>query len=840
MSKSISLISCILFLSVALSYGQQTIRGKVIDMNSGAFLPFASLSQDGNHLGVADMTGEFTLEIPENATGLTASYPGYFPQTVSIRPGKPLSFTLREHSDANTEQQIKSDIDIANHLVQRVIRKKKDNYPENILDSYTFRSYQKSVITAHPDSINDQIDSIYKKQKNDLVLKKIDSSNYLLKQQLLRTHLYLIETAVKVDYSRDEGRKETITGNQMAGLEEPLYRLLKFQLQSFSIYKESYTLLGTTYKSPLAGNALKTYNYRIIDTILKEGRPAFLVHFSPKRSTLKAKLEGVLYIDTVSLALQKGHIQHRNGLDIRARQDYTYFEKENIWFPTQAQLNIKKGDGDKPVDLFDRMIIKVNEPSSNPDLVHTNNDFPDKQIRYTAEQYNTDIAFNIPVTIEKRAKDIKVTRNAFSRKDTFWNQQRSAPLKLREYRTYNELDSIAIAQRINERFAFLSKLFTGYLSTRYIDFDLKYLIKYNNYEAFRLGMGAITNDNFSKRFRLKGYGVYGTKDDEFKYGATASYKLLPRNETWVGVDYKDDLVETGSAKFITDGRTFYVFEPRLFNITSFHRNKDVSTFIRHEINPALRLQLQWSHIKTAPTYPYTYVYNDQTFENYTTNTGTFSLYWAPNNTYLTFEEGNSLLSPGFPQFNLQFTQGLKGVMGSNFGFTKTQLRIRHRVNTFGAGAIDLNMTGGLAFGDLPITELYHASPNQPKAQALLSRFSVAGRESFETMYFDEFFSDRYLSLQAKYLAPPFKITDKITPQVSFITRFAIGDIRNPENHIGIPFQSLKEGYYESGLEFNNIFSGFGLSTMYRYGPYNLPLFTDNISLKFTFYLSLGI
>ncbi|TRZ44849.1 carboxypeptidase-like regulatory domain-containing protein [Robertkochia marina] len=829
-----------LFISVAFSYGQQTVRGIVTDMNTGKHLPFASVNHENAHLGVTDMTGNFTLQIPENATRFTVTYPGYLPKTVSVAQGKILTITLQKHPSSNIESQIKSNIAAANSLMEKVIRKKKDNYPENILDSYTFRSYQKSVITAHPDSINDRIDSIFRKQKNNLVLRKVDSSNYFLKQQLLRTHLYLIETSVKVDYSSKEGRKETIVANQMAGLEEPLYRLLKFQLQSFSIYKESYTLLGTTYKSPLAGNALKTYNYRVIDTVLNEGRPAFLVYFYPKRTSKKAQLKGALYIDTVSLALQKGHIQHRNGLDISARQDYTYFEEENIWFPTQAKLNIKKGDGDKPVDLFDRMIIEVNEPSSDSKLIHTNNDFPDKQIRYTAEQYNTDIAFNIPVTIEKRAKDIRVAPNAFSRQDPFWNLQRSAPLTLREYRTYNELDSIAIAQRINERFAFLSKLFTGYLSTRYIDFDLKYLLKYNNYEAFRLGMGAITNDNFSKRFRLKAYGVYGTKDAEFKYGATGSYKLLPTNETWIGVDYKDDLVETGSDKFITDGRTFYVFEPRLFNITSFHRNKAVSTYFQHEINPALRIQLQWSHIKTDPTYPYTYLYNQQSFDNYTTNTGTFSLYWAPNNTYLTFRDSNSLLSPGFPQFNLQFTQGLKGVMGSDFGFTKTQLRIRHRINTFGAGAIDLNMTGGLAFGDLPITELYHASPNQPKAQALLSRFSVAGRDSFETMYFDEFFSDRYLSLQAKYLAPPFKISDKITPQVSFITRFAIGDIRNPENHIGIPFQSLKEGYYESGLEFNNIFSGFGLSTMYRYGPYNLPLFTDNISLKFTFYLSLGI
>ncbi len=44
----------------------------------------------------------------------------------------------------------------------------------------------------------------------------------------------------------------------------------------------------------------------------------------------------------------------------------------------------------------------------------------------------------------------------------------------------------------------------------------------------------------------------------------------------------------------------------------------------------------------------------------------------------------------------------------------------------------------MAFGEIPLTHLYHAYPNSPTKDEIL-RFSVAGTQSFETMYFGEFF-----------------------------------------------------------------------------------------------------
>ncbi len=58
---------------------------------------------------------------------------------------------------------------------------------------------------------------------------------------------------------------------------------------------------------------------------------------------------------------------------------------------------------------------------------------------------------------------------------------------------------------------------TGYYPVGVFDIDLKTLIKYNNYEGFRLGIGGLTNDRLFKKYRVGGYVAYGFKDRAVKF-----------------------------------------------------------------------------------------------------------------------------------------------------------------------------------------------------------------------------------------------------------------------------------------------------------------------------------
>ena len=106
------------------------------------------------------------------------------------------------------------------------------------------------------------------------------------------------------------------------------------------------------------------------------------------------------------------------------------------------------------------------------------------------------------------------------------------------------------------------------------------------------------------------------------------------------------------------------------------------------------------------------------------------------------------------------------------------------------------------------------------------------------MYFNEFFSDKFSTLQLKHAFKPFKITERFKPQLVLISRYAVGDMNSINRHEGIEFNTLKHLYSESGFEINKLIFGFGLSFAYRYGGYHLPNLEDNMAFKFTFNISL--
>ena len=108
------------------------------------------------------------------------------------------------------------------------------------------------------------------------------------------------------------------------------------------------------------------------------------------------------------------------------------------------------------------------------------------------------------------------------------------------------------------------------------------------------------------------------------------------------------------------------------------------------------------------------------------------------------------------------------------------------------------------------------------------------------MFFNEFFSDRYAMLQIKHGSQRVVIFNKIKPSLVFVTRIAFGTLEHKERHFGLNYKTLEKGFFESGIELNQIYKGFGLSGFYRYGPNQLVRMKDNISLKLSFVLDLGL
>lgn len=381
---------------------------------------------------------------------------------------------------------------------------------------------------------------------------------------------------------------------------------------------------------------------------------------------------------------------------------------------------------------------------------------------------------------------------------------------------------------------------TGYLETPYFDFDLRYLIKYNQYEGFRTGLGGITNSNFSNTIRFEGYTVYGFLDEEFKYSFGTGIKLAKRTNTWINLSYTDDLQETGSSNFLTDQRFFQLFEPRLINIETFHKHTTKSLSLEHQIAPEILTETQFSISKIDPKYNYTFDHETLgIYGNFRLSMLTISAQLSLFSVFRRTPNGIIETTSGFPKFTLQYTKSFSNFLKSDFGFSKLDFRAIQQFKHRKESLTEFVLTSGIANGDIPITHTYHAYPNNVNKETILQRFSVAGTNSFETMYFNEFYSDKFATLQMKHRLNPIIVSPWLKPELVIIYRYALGNMNNIQRHKDISINTLNQGYSEAGLEINKLFFGFGLSFAYRHGAYHLPEFEDNFAFKFTFNLNLN-
>jgi hypothetical protein len=402
----------------------------------------------------------------------------------------------------------------------------------------------------------------------------------------------------------------------------------------------------------------------------------------------------------------------------------------------------------------------------------------------------------------------------------------------------NTIDSTFIENDTLKKDVFLKQIGNGYFPTKYINIDLRYLLKYNQYEALRTGLGGITNQNFSDTYRINGYVVYGFRDDRFKYSIGGGVRIAPKTNTWVNISYTDDLSESGSSAFLTDKRFFSFFEPRLLNIDLFYKHISKAISIEHQLSPQLLSETQIATSKIDPTYNYTYLIDDQNYNTFNISTAKLSLQWSPFNDSKIENDQIIETTTRYPQFAFQITKSFNNFLNGDFNFFKVDFRTHYRYNYNEDVFSEVILNSGIATGETPLTHLYHAYPNNINKETILQRFSVAGINSFETMFFNEFFSDRFATLQLKHFIRPFKITAHYRPQLVLISRFALGDMRSIEQHQNISFNTLTKGYSEAGFEINKLLFGFGLSFAYRYGAYHLPKIGDNIAFKFTFNVSL--
>jgi hypothetical protein len=447
--------------------------------------------------------------------------------------------------------------------------------------------------------------------------------------------------------------------------------------------------------------------------------------------------------------------------------------------------------------------------------------------------------FNLNTKIMHPDIAIKINQSAILKKENSWYKYFNDTTDVRSNPTYVSLDSLAQKRKIEKKILIGRKVIKGFYPIGIFDLDMRYIIKLNNYEGVRLGLGGTTNEKLSKNFRIEGYGAYGTKDHDFKGSIGSLYCLRKLSETWIGSSYTDDLKEIASTSFEVDKRNFKLYDPRPINISTFYNHVTWKAFLETKIIPKTQSIFQLSQSDIIPKFDYEFNYAGNLYTSYKTSMATASFQWNPFSKFMQTPNQKIEIESNFPKFSFQVSKTISGLFDNSFNFVKIDFRFDYQRKFNSNHKILFLFEGGYGFGDIPITHVYNHSPNNLNKDKILQRVTFAGKDSFETMYFNEFFSDKYLFLQAKYEFSKFKISRRIKPVFSIATRYGWGELDNPNKHIGIDYKTLQNGYLESGFEMDQIYRGLGFTAFYRYGANHLPDLQDNIAIKISYILNLG-
>lgn len=823
------------------AFSQYQISGKVIDSKSKKPLVFANVIVNKTNGTLTDIDGFFQINSNKPISEITISYVGYSTKKILINNGskKYITITLKASIENLNEVLITAKENPALKIIRNAIKNREKNNIETNLNSFKFNAYNKILVTANPDSLSGKIDSIYKIKSGKKVFLKLDSSNYKFRKEIENKHLYISEKISEYKFQKGKKKKEIILASRMAGLQQPLYEFFAITLQDFSFYNQFYTVAGTKYYNPIANNALKHYSYKILDTVKNSVGKSVAIYFKPKLNKKVLGIEGVLYLDQKSFAITKAIVELKGIIHIKATQNFVYEKSNNIWFPSYQEVLLKKGVNKKQISLFGG-IVNFSETEKNDSIQNTKKNSPDAITYFISKTQNFNIELNKPVNVNKSSSTIQFKDDAAHKSANFWNMYRTDSITDRDKKTYYVLDSLAKKEHIEHKIKLARSILKGYYPTKYIDLNLGKIINLNNYEGLRLGFGGVTNNQFSSKFKLESYIAYGTKDADYKYSFGGSIRLNKETNTWFSTNYTNDIKEAASLDFIAENTSFSPINPRNLNISKFYNYKTISIGIKHDIQPNFETKLQLSAGDYNPVFDYQFISPTKNLRKYQLSLATIGFQYNPKSEYMNSPIGKLKIKDKYPQFTFQIAKSFENILQSDFNFTQINLRILENIKPLKKGITKILIEGGIVFGDAPISHLFNSAPNYTFKNPWRKRINLAGTNSFETMGYNEFISDRFVAIHIKHLLKPIKLFKNFKPQFTLVTRAVIGNINNPSYQTGIQFKSLKKGYFESGLELNSLFKGFGLSAHYRYGAYSNPIWSDNLAVKLTFKLNLGI
>jgi len=797
------------------------VSGRVIDADSRVALPFVNIViNDGQRGGTSDIDGKFSLRSSEDITFLSLSYVGYEPTHFEVNnKSRNLLVKLKKKEYELPEYVVFPDENPAHRIIDNAILFRDYNDPEK-LPGFSYTSYDKMIFTFELDSIP-ALDSI-----------SIDSTD---KAFFEKHHLFIMESISERKFMFPNKNNEKVIATKVAGFKDPIFVFLLSQIQSTSFYKEMIKVSNKTYINPISKGSTRKYFFLLQDTLYTETNDSvFVISFRPRQNTNFDGLEGVISINTNNWAIQNVIAEPygvKGGVSLRLEQMYEYVQGKQ-WFPVQlntiAILNNVAID-----DSATQVNISIGEDTSSARI-----DMP--------FGFGKSYIKNINLDPELKRSDfgsvvVDVDPEATFRDDEFWKGYRIDSLSEKEINTYVFVDSISKEENFERTAKTIESLMTGKIPWWYFDIDINRFIRYNSYEGFALGAGLHTNDRLSQVFKIGGFFRYGFKDKTFKYGGDLQLSLYRNWELEADLEYMKDVSETSGLRFFDEKPAF--FKPEYFRHFLVNR-MDKTILYRGSIGfrafKYLKMNVGLAKINKQVTNDYQYGISEDNVKVFL-NQFDFTevqigLKYAYGEKIVQNMRKRISMGTKYPIFWFQYTRGIRGFLGGEYDYNRYDFKIEDSFYTKYLGETSIKLVAGYIDSDIPYTNLYNGN-------GAYRVFTIFAPNSFATMRMNEFLSNKYIALYFTHNFGKLLFqAKKFKPEFAIATNIGFGVLDFEENHYNIDYQTMEHGYYESGLQINNLLNlrlySLGIACYYRYGPYSLSGW-DNVAAKFTLYFNLG-
>lgn len=818
------IVSLFLFLFSIAAFAQTKVSGVVYDSQNKP-VGFANVAFLGTTEGVVtNEDGRFYLESPQTRKTLVISFVGY--QTVRIELTKPVNYDMKVTlPDGQELQEVKvftGKTSKKNNPALDILRKIWERRRKNGLKM--FRQYEMDKYEKVEFDMN-TIDSAMMKSKlfrgMEFVFNYVDTSSVTGKTYL---PIFINEALSNVYGDNVRGKvKEILKANKNSGFSsnQQILAFIKDLYAEYDIYDNYLKFFDKAFTSPLSRTGIDVYNYHLADSAYIDNKWCYNIVYYPRRKgelTFKGDFwvnDTTWAIKTISMAATKS--ANINWVkDIYIEQEFevlndSVFLLTRDYMMTDFALNKKeksKGVYGKRTTLFRNHKFDLEKPE----------DFYKQEVNAYDE-------------------------SVYQRSDDFWAENRLEELNQDEKGIYTMLDSLQHNRKFQRLYNLVTILGSGYVQFGNFDYGPIFsTFGYNEVEGIRIRTGGRTYFGQNDPWRLQGYVAYGFRDDKFKYGLSGRWLLDKKSRLILSGGNRRDVEQIGASLTTTNdvlGRSFASSALFVSGNNGKLTNINLSS-VALEIEPVknLTFQLGFSYrtLESASDSFSLAYFTDLTQQEVKTEIKqsemSVQLDWTPKRKTVGYGVERDIVDSPYTRLFLNYSQGFKGVMGSDFDYERFQLYFKQPLNMGGIGRLDVITEVGKTFSYVPLGLMTIVPGNQ-------TYFII--ENTFNLLDFYEFAADTYATIQLQHnfggrifsrIGPLRKLNWRET--VGF--KGVVGTISDKNRLINLPsgqtYDAPENFYWEWNAGIANIFKVFRIEFSWR-GSYITPQ-SNNFGIKGAF------